>query len=277
MKMTKFRHNKKRNSAFLYEALIQELTKSIFSKDEDKKNKIITIIKEAFNKNSFLYKELKLYRSISDTQGVDTLTAEKIINEAKRQHSSMNQKKLFSEQNSLVRKIRKSISSDVFSNFIPNYKNLASIYQIFNSQHSIKSKILLENEVVTKMSSEKLEETMKPIDNLVFKSFTQRFNEKYNKDLLEEQKELFSKFILSFANNGIELNSYLNEEIGRLKKSLQESLGSDEVKQDQEMVKKANKVFELLESYKVQKPDEKMVLEIAKIQNLIRELSSDVG
>tara|TARA_R110000824_G_scaffold369080_3_gene558489 strand:+ start:843 stop:1670 length:828 start_codon:yes stop_codon:yes gene_type:complete len=275
--MTKFRHNKKRNSAFLYEALIQELAKSIFSKDEGKKNKIVTIIKESFNQNSFLYKEMKLYRSISDTNGVDTSTAEKIINEAKRQHSEMNQKKLLSEQNVLVRKIRKSISSDVFSNFIPNYKSLASIYQIFNSQNSIKSKVLLENEIVTKMSSENLEEKMKPIDNLVFKSFTKRFNEKYKKELFEEQKELFSKFILSFANNGIELNSYLNEEIGRLKKSLQGSLELDEIKEDQKMIKKTKEVFDLLESYKVQKPDEKMILEIAKIQNLIRELSSDVS
>ena len=127
------------------------------------------------------------------------------------------------------------------------------------------------------MSSENLEEKMKPIDNLVFKSFTKRFNEKYKKELFEEQKELFSKFILSFANNGIELNSYLNEEIGRLKKSLQGSLELDEIKEDQKMIKKTKEVFDLLESYKVQKPDEKMILEIAKIQNLIRELSSDVS
>ena len=31
--MIKFKHNKKRNSAFLYEVLVQELTKSIISKD----------------------------------------------------------------------------------------------------------------------------------------------------------------------------------------------------------------------------------------------------
>ena len=78
-------------------------------------------------------------------------------------------------------------------------------------------------------------------------------------------------------NNGIELNSYLNEEIGRLKKSLQGSLELDEIKEDQKMIKKTKEVFDLLESYKVQKPDEKMILEIAKIQNLIRELSSDVS
>ena len=92
--MAKFRHNKKRNSAFLYEALIQELTRSIFSKDKAKKKKIIAIIKESFGKESSLYQELKLYRSIFETKDVDTLTAEKIINEVKRQHLSIDQKKL---------------------------------------------------------------------------------------------------------------------------------------------------------------------------------------
>ena len=35
MKMAKFKHNKKKNSAFLYEALIQELTKAIVSKNDE--------------------------------------------------------------------------------------------------------------------------------------------------------------------------------------------------------------------------------------------------
>ena len=40
--MTKFKHNKKRNSAFLYEVLIQELTKAVISKDLNLKESIIS-------------------------------------------------------------------------------------------------------------------------------------------------------------------------------------------------------------------------------------------
>ena len=47
--MAKFKHNKKRNSAFLYEALVQELTKSIVSKNTEQKKKIVKIIKESSN------------------------------------------------------------------------------------------------------------------------------------------------------------------------------------------------------------------------------------
>jgi hypothetical protein len=38
--MAKFKHNKKRNSAFLYEVLIQELTKAVLSKDAEKQTKL---------------------------------------------------------------------------------------------------------------------------------------------------------------------------------------------------------------------------------------------
>ena len=36
------KHNKKRNTAYLYECLVKELTKAIVRKDSDKKSKIVT-------------------------------------------------------------------------------------------------------------------------------------------------------------------------------------------------------------------------------------------
>ena len=56
------KHNKKRNTAFLYECLIAELSERTFNK-KDRKN-VINIIKESFNKHSELYKELQLYKSL---------------------------------------------------------------------------------------------------------------------------------------------------------------------------------------------------------------------
>ena len=46
----KHRHNKKRNTAFLFEAAVRELTKSIVAKDTEKRRKILNILKEySFN------------------------------------------------------------------------------------------------------------------------------------------------------------------------------------------------------------------------------------
>jgi len=275
--MAKFKHNKKRNSAFLYETLIQELTKTVISNNKDLQDEITNLIKESFSKDSMMYRELKLYRAISHTREVNVLTAEKIVNEVKSRHKDLNKKQLVCEQNKVVRRIRKILSDDVFSNFVPNYKDLASISQIFNQRISVKSKVLLENSLVNKMAQKAKEEKMIPIDNLVYKSFVKKFNEEYKNKLLEEQRILLNKFITSFYNKGAELNIYLNEEVGRLKNELENSLKREEFLTDEQMSENAKKVLNLLESYKNKKPNKEMVEEVIKIQGLVQEIRTDAN
>ena len=274
--MAKFKHNKKRNSAFIYEALIQELTRAVLDKNIQKQHEIKTIIKESFNRNTESYKELKLYKAITETNGISGQVAERVLNEVKLRHQNIDKDKLLQEQNVILKKIKKNFENDVFSNFVPNYKNLASISQIFNQNIAVKSKVLLEKNIVDAMTVDNQKEAeLKPIDNLVFKSFTKRFNEEYGDKLLQEQKELLTRYITSFDNNGIELKVYLEEEIGRLKEAVKKSFDTEEIQQDQTMQTNANKVLEMLESYKARKPDQQMIQEISKIQSLVREFQED--
>ena len=62
-------HNKRRNTAFLYEALVRELTKSVVAKNEQKKAAIMAVMKEFFNSNSVLKQDLNLYKEIIETRG----------------------------------------------------------------------------------------------------------------------------------------------------------------------------------------------------------------
>jgi|TARA_A100001011_G_scaffold399544_1_gene508719 hypothetical protein len=273
--MAKFKHNKKKNSAFLYEVLVQELTKAVISKNLELRESLTSLIKEFYSRDSMMYQELKLYQAIINTKSVDTVVAEKMLTEVKLRHAAINKKKLVSEQNKLTRKIKKLASEKAFNNFVPSYKDLASIAQIFNDKIPVKSKILLEGEIVEKMSSQKLTEGMVPIDNLVYKSFIKRFNQEYSEKLLPTQKELLNKFVTSFHNNGLELKNYLNEEVGRLKKELQMSFGKDEIMSDSQMTENAQKVIDILDSCKERKPDKQMVEEIIKIQALAEELKED--
>ena len=149
-RMAKFKHNKKRNSAFLYEVLIQELTKSVISKNKEIQSKVTSLIKEYFSRDSMMYRELKLYHAIVRTKDTNVLTAEKILNEVKSRHKGLDKKKLLSEQNKLSRRIRKFVTEEAFSNFVPNYKDLASIAQIFNNKISVRYKVVLENELIDK-------------------------------------------------------------------------------------------------------------------------------
>ena len=58
MQKLKLKHNKKRNTAFLFESLTKELTRAIVNKDEKTKQIILSVIKEHFRKGSILAKEL---------------------------------------------------------------------------------------------------------------------------------------------------------------------------------------------------------------------------
>ena len=72
--------------------------------------------------------------------------------------------------------MNKTLSRSVFSNFVSNYKSLATIYQIFNDETPTKSRVLLEENILQKLTTERTKETekMKPIDNIVYKQFTNR-------------------------------------------------------------------------------------------------------
>ena len=65
--MKKLKHNKKRNTAFLYETLVRELTKSIVKKNNQRKEKLMETIKEFFGKDKLLAKELELYKALCET------------------------------------------------------------------------------------------------------------------------------------------------------------------------------------------------------------------
>ena len=77
----KLKHNKKRNTAFVYESLVREMTKAIVEKNLELKDDIVSIIKEHFTKNSLLYRELKLYKTICETYDLEPHTAEKLVYE----------------------------------------------------------------------------------------------------------------------------------------------------------------------------------------------------
>ena len=271
----KLKHNKKRNTAFLFEVLVRELTKSVIQKRSDYGIKISKIVKEHFGKGTLLKKELEIYKSLQESSGLQPYVAEKLIFEAKSQHSKLDKEKLFQEQSALISKINKELTPEVYSQFVPNYKSIATIHQIFNSSLSPKKKVLLETTILEILTAtEQLTEGKeKKVDNLVIKKFVERYNKQYEAaDLHEEQKKLLQKYIMSFSDNGLDLNIYLNEEIGRLKNILSESSNIKEFTEDNEMLEKNKTIIHLLESFKEKAVSGDMVKKVLRVQNLVREI-----
>ena len=134
----KNKHNKKRNTAFLYEVIVREITNSILEKDQNKKDYLIKVCKAFFSKNSILKKELELYNAINETTELEKSLAEKVLREAKYQYEMLDKNKIFNEQTRLINVLNKFTSGKIFSTFVPDYKNLATLSQIFNNTVTIK-------------------------------------------------------------------------------------------------------------------------------------------
>jgi len=268
------KHNKKRNTAFIFEVLIRELTKAIVDKNGKKKQIIITLIKENFKSNTALARDLELYKTLLDTKNIEKDTAEKLIFECRMQRCTINRQALFQEQTALINKINKYVSKDAFTMFIPNYRNVATVYQIFNPGTKTKQRVLLEKQIANQMiiSSDEQKPLLKSINNLTLKTFIKTFNHKYNKDLVSEQKTLLNKYISSFSDNGVEMRVFLNEEITRLKGNIQEALQIEEIKNDATMLEKTTAVLDILNNTSQRPVDALFIQDILKIQNLVREI-----
>tara|TARA_R100000995_G_scaffold70307_1_gene38885 strand:- start:4822 stop:5634 length:813 start_codon:yes stop_codon:yes gene_type:complete len=268
------RHNKKRNTAFIYEALVREIVKQSVAKNNEKRNAAIQIMKEAFALRTELRKELDLYKTLMENNSLQEKIAEKILVEAKTQHSMVNQDRLFKEQSVAISKINKQLSKDVFNNFVPNYKYLATLSQIFGSTSGPKTKVLLEAQVVQRLTSTPVKETQTPqVSSLVVKTFTKRFNDSYS-TLLESQKQLLSNYISSFADNGLEFNFYLSEEVGRLKQVVTEAQTLEETQDDETIKENLSKVYSILENVNKEPINKNTLYKVLQIQQLEKEIVS---
>ena len=264
------KHNKKRNTAFLYECLIRELTKAIITENKQKQTKVKGLLREFFAKGKVLSHELSLYKSLMESKELDKEFSKRLMTETKKDFEGLDRKEIFNEQTALINKINKALGSKAFSNFVPNYKDLATIGLFFqNSNLGAKKRIMLEDKVVgylTRLDENQTE--LKPVDQLEFKMFVKRFNEAYEHSLLREQKDLLSNFIVSFSDNGLGLKTFMNDEIGRLKEEVSKYIKDT----DTPLNENFRKVKQKLDSYCKKPVDSTMVEEVFYIQDLLAEV-----
>jgi len=269
------KHNKKRNTAFLYESLVKELTKTIVRQQEKRKEKIIKIIKESFTKGSVLQKDLDLYKSILENK--DKMTkdfTDRFLVETKKDYNSLDRKAVFNAQTKVITQINQQLGADVFKNFVPNYKDIATVGAWFqdNIPHA-KSRLIVETKVKALLIPSEVEEKkMKHIDNLTYKTFVTKFNETYKNSLKENQKKLLTNYIVSFSDNGLGLKSFVNEEVGNLKQKLSEKLSKGIDTFGQEKYENLQKVSTILEDFGKKPLDEKLVKKLFYIQDLVEEI-----
>lgn len=236
--MKKIKHSKFKNTGFIFELLVRQITSEIMSSN---KSVAEVILKEHFNSKKELSKELKLYQYLINEKYNSEAKAEKFIDTILEARKRLDEKKLTKEKYNLIKEIKETYNIDEFiKSPISNYKTLASIYKVFEvatldeqfdptdivgSRFTITENIInssIQNKDA-KIQNAVLEEYRKQDEDLraiSYKILVESFNSKY-KNLTTEQKTLLKEYINNINNTG-KLNEYVSNEVTKLVNNLKE-------------------------------------------------------
>jgi hypothetical protein len=236
--MKKIKHSKFKNTGFIFELLVRQITAEVMSSSKSVAEKLL---KEHFNSKQELSKELKLYQYLINEKYNSESKAEQFINTILEARKKIDEKKLTKEKYNLIKQIKETYDLDEFiKSPISNYKTLASIYKIFetvttdvqyeptdivSARFTIAENIInssIQNKDV-KIKDAVLEEYRKQDEDLravSYKLLVESFNNKYS-NLTNDQKGLLREYINNINNTG-KLNEYVSNEVTKLIEGLKE-------------------------------------------------------
>ena len=288
--MKRIKHSKFKNTGFIFELLVRQITSEIMSAS---KSVAETILKEHFNGKKELSKELKLYQYLINEKYNSEAKAEKFIDTILEARKRLDEKKLTKEKYNLIKEIKETYGLDEFiKSPISNYKTLASIYKIFevvstNEQYEptdiVNSRFTIAESIINSSIQNKdarikdavLEEYRKQDEDLraiSYKMLVENFNSKY-KNLTNEQKSLLREYINNINNTG-KLNEYVGNEISKLVAGLKEvgSKVNDKVTQ----IKLAETIANIKKIKSVKKVREQHLSAMMMTYELLSELKKNL-
>jgi hypothetical protein len=288
--MKKIKHSKFKNTGFIFELLVRQITSEIMSANKSVAEKIL---KEHFNSKKELSKELKLYQYLINEKYNSESKAEKFIDTILEARKRLDETKLTREKYNLVKEIKDTYNLEEFiKSPISNYKTLASIYKIFevastNEQYDptdiVSSRFTITESIINSSIQNKdiklkdlvMEEYKKQDEDLravSYKLLVESFNNKY-KNLTNDQKGLLREYINNINNTG-KLNEYVSNEITKLINGLKEvgSKITDKVTQ----IKLAETIANVRKVKSVKKIKEQHLSALMMTYELLSELKQSI-
>ena len=288
--MKKIKHSKFKNTGFIFELLVRQITSEIMSANKSVAERIL---KEHFNSKKELSKELKLYQYLINEKYNSESKAEKFIDTILEARKRLDETKLTREKYNLIKEIKDTYNLEEFiKSPISNYKTLASIYKIFevastNEQYDptdiVSSRFTITESIINSSIQNKdvklkdlvMEEYKKQDEDLravSYKLLVESFNNKY-KNLTNDQKGLLREYINNINNTG-KLNEYVLNEITKLTNGLKEvgSKITDKVTQ----IKLAETIANVRKVKSVKKIKEQHLSALMMTYELLSELKQSI-
>jgi ATP-dependent Clp protease adapter protein ClpS len=260
--------------------LVRKLTSETMTSD---KSVTIDIIKKYFGKNTELAKELQMYNALLKEQHKTEARAIDYINTVRNSHAKLNQSVLNRQKYNLVKEISEQfVFEDLSKMHINNYKELASIYMLFEYQETDNPKRLMQcKNVIVENAMPKQAQPVKETEMdvfakqekdtrlLTYKLMIDKFNEKYSV-LSESQKKLLNQYITN-VNDTESLRQYVSKVIPTLKKSLAEHA----TRIDEQVTKiKVQRLSEMLCNVEnMKRLKESHIVSLMRYMDLIEELN----
>ena len=195
--MTK--HNKKRNVGVIHEQLVRYVSNAIISGDEKSAKKAISIVTKHFKPGTELHKEFRLFNALVNIPAGNSEVAKLVVNESKNAAKSHNKMRLSNEKSLLIKDINHVLSEEKFYDIrVPNYRFYATVQSLLDSWRGSRLLEISESakyehslvEWLSRKNEQKVNVVNEGHDPLVFKVMLKKFQEKYTKTLLPEQKKI---------------------------------------------------------------------------------------
>ena len=233
------KHNKIKNTGILFELLTRQIAVDVMN--DSKNSPAIKIIKEFFNEKTTLGREKELYSILIEKKYKTAEQANILLEAVIKNRRKLSNRRLKNEKYNLIKRIKENYSvNDFFNSRIPNYKVLASIYNVFELESS-KEKIGPIEETDSKISivenicGQSIKQTKKSKDLvesyqsqeqdvrlLTYQLLVDKFNKKYS-NLNESQKNLLREYINNLSNTN-SLREFIDTEVIKVQKALKSHL-----------------------------------------------------
>jgi hypothetical protein len=276
----------------LFELLVRQITLEVLNGDKTENAK--RIVKEFFAPGKELNKELRLYELLIKEKYSSETRAEKFVDTVCEAYSKLDTNKLNKEKYNLIKEIKERFDSEQFlSSPITNYKVLASIYKVFESQKTTDSDIkdIFDSKVtlIENITSKPVSKSVKPQDEaqelvemykkqdkdirlLTYKILVETFNKKYT-NLDSKQKEVLREYINNITNTS-KFKDYFTEE---LKSTVSELNLLNKKISDKVTTIKLNETISVLKGQKLGRSvSDNQVSVLLLSQELLKELKSKV-